>query len=916
MKHLKKRDNYLQQLNERKKWQSQKDLQFINEAFKNEIKWGDSLLGKLVNWVIRKIGIGAKLLKMPAVVNALKEQFDNLIATSSYSDVSKDQQIKITEIQISEILKALANAVEAGEEVGVLIEMTTDVIEQLKSLKVTEESEEKKQDILERLEKFLEFLNSLKQEETGSDSESNEEGSKSGQLTWSNSYSTVIKNLTALQLLLTNYKSVKLVDTSKSKKQEIIHVVKAGDTLEKIQKNTVVNKDKLTLDEIKKINSQVLSKYIESAKKMNTTVDKINLAVGTKIILSRPTATGTSESLIFEADVAYTTQQLKSQTGNPKGGQVTSTESHATQAFKKLLVSIQTLENPKEKGYGITSQFIMDILNNKKEGKSTIKNLYREILRFLIGDKKATLNAPVDPLYKESFQTISDKNKVVVVAEKIARFSKRALQFDGENLYGSYGNLATPLKDFVESLKSLMKIDPKELTIEKKQESQVFRYDGFIRLIKEADEAATSDKIKEYFNENLDIDAFIIEEEEVRRIEQEIEDKAKSPKELVIRGMNPIIEIVRIFNRAYKIHTTAVIPVGTTDGTVNPQTWAEYTAFGYSSGEPSATTDGPYRNNKVFNQWEQGVFDILADTKYAPIFAVGTKVDDGSGNIKEGAGVALRQLMLDLLDGDELYKGDSDGGVQKRAINKYFGDVSKDYFEDEPQEGYLSYKGPDGKPDLGIITGNANKIKTSKIKFTSVKNILTNDSIKNNQFRGTIFCVVGKNSSGKIDNHYFYVYSGKGSNYFALVSETLFDLRKILIKYQPSMTLDKGDLGTIDLLEKNSAGVMPLMSTMISATTLQKLKDGSIKSLTINSVFKDKDGKEKTNIMKLTEVKNPSFVIKELDDEGSVELFKANNEKNNNEVLKGIKSLLANISVIETTGYGDDKKFKAHTTGV
>lgn len=916
MKHLKKRDNYLQQLNERKKWQSQKDLQFINEAFKNEIKWGDSLLGKLVNWVIRKIGIGAKLLKMPAVVNALKEQFDNLIATSSYSDVSKDQQIKITEIQISEILKALANAVEAGEEVGVLIEMTTDVIEQLKSLKVTEESEEKKQDILERLEKFLEFLNSLKQEETGSDSESGEEGSKSGQLTWSNSYSTVIKNLTALQLLLTNYKSVKLVDTSKSKKQEIIHVVKAGDTLEKIQKNTVVNKDKLTLDEIKKINSQVLSKYIESAKKMNTTVDKINLAVGTKIILSRPTATGTSESLIFEADVAYTTQQLKSQTGNPKGGQVTSTESHATQAFKKLLVSIQTLENPKEKGYGITSQFIMDILNNKKEGKSTIKNLYREILRFLIGDKKATLNAPVDPLYKESFQTISDKNKVVVVAEKIARFSKRALQFDGENLYGSYGNLATPLKDFVESLKSLMKIDPKELTIEKKQESQVFRYDGFIRLIKEADEAATSDKIKEYFNENLDIDAFIIEEEEVRRIEQEIEDKAKSPKELVIRGMNPIIEIVRIFNRAYKIHTTAVIPVGTTDGTVNPQTWAEYTAFGYSSGEPSATTDGPYRNNKVFNQWEQGVFDILADTKYAPIFAVGTKVDDGSGNIKEGAGVALRQLMLDLLDGDELYKGDSDGGVQKRAINKYFGDVSKDYFEDEPQEGYLSYKGPDGKPDLGVITNNANKIKTSKIKFTSVKNILTNDSIKNNQFRGTIFCVVGKNSSGKIDNHYFYVYSGKGSNYFALVSETLFDLRKILIKYQPSMTLDKGDLGTIDLLEKNSAGVMPLMSTMISATTLQKLKDGSIKSLTINSVFKDKDGKEKTNIMKLTEVKNPSFVIKELDDKGSVELFKANNEKNNNEVLKGIKSLLANISVIETTGYGDDKKFKAHTTGV
>jgi hypothetical protein len=581
-----------------------------------------------------------------------------------------------------------------------------------------------------------------------------------------------------------------------------------------------------------------------------------------------------------------------------------------------LLVSIQNLENPKEKGYAITSQFIMDILNNKKEGKSTIKNFYREILRFLIGDKKATLNAPADPLYKESFQTISDKNKVVVVAEKIARFSKRALQFDGENLYGSYGNLATPLKDFVESLKLLMKIDPKELTGEKKQESRVFGYSGFIRLIKEADDAtSTSDKIKEYFNENLDIDAFIIEETEARKIEQEIEDKAKSPKELIIRGMNPIIEIVRIFNRAYKIHTTAIIPVGTTDGKVNAQTWAEYTAFGYSSGEPSATENGPYRNNKIFNQWEQGVFDILADTKYAPIFAVGTKVDDGSGNIKEGAGVALRQLMLDLLDGDNLYKGDRDGGAQKAALNKYFGDVSKDYFEDEPKEGYLSYKGPDGKPDLVGITDNTKKITTSEMKFTSAKNI--SESLKDNKFRGTIFCVTGKNSTGKIDNLYVYVYSGKGTNYFALVSETLFDLRKIIQKYQPSMTLDKGDLGTIDLLEKNSAGVMPLMSTMVSASTLQKLKDGTLKSLTVNSVFKDvKDGKEKTNTLKLTEVKIPSFVVKELDKPGEVELFKAGDEKKNNEVLKGVKSMLANISVIETTGYGDDKKFKAHTTGV
>ena len=143
MKYLKKRDNYLQDLHERRQLQSEKNTQYLNEAFKNEVTWGDSLLGKLVNWVKRKIGIGAKMVRMPLVINALNEQFENLIGEGSYYELSEGQKIEINNVQISEVLKNLANAVEDGEKVGVLKQMTTDTIDEIEKLQVSEESREK-----------------------------------------------------------------------------------------------------------------------------------------------------------------------------------------------------------------------------------------------------------------------------------------------------------------------------------------------------------------------------------------------------------------------------------------------------------------------------------------------------------------------------------------------------------------------------------------------------------------------------------------------------------------------------------------------------------------------------------------------------------------------------------------------------
>jgi hypothetical protein len=900
MKYLKKRDNYLQNLHERRQFESYKKTQHLNEAFKNEITWGDSLLGKLVNWVVRKIGIGAKMTKMPFVISSLKEQFDNLIGEGSYYDLPEKQKTQISDIQISEVLKSLANAVEEEEKVGVLKQMTTDTTSQIESLSVEKESEEKKKEIIEKLKKFLEFLNQFEDSDGGKgDSESGD--SKEGdseKKSLSSYYPLIIKNLSSLSLVLLNYKKVKIsnVPSQLSSLQVIAHELKGGETIEKLQLDKGINKFGLTLEEIIKSNQQALQPFITKAAQTKIPISKMTLPKGLKLNFGKPK----KESFIFESE----------------RNQTSSGESHANQAFAKLRTSIQILESPKEKGIAVTNTFLNEILSKKNndESKKVIVSLYKEILRYLIGDKKPTLNAPLDPLYKESIEIISDKNKNIIVAEKIARFCRRALQFDGKGLYGSYGDLSTPLKDFVESLKMLMKVEPSHLGSEKKQESILFKYARFVKLIKEADEneegeESVSEKIKTYFNENLEIDDYLILEEEAKKIESEIEKGVQSPKFLVIRGMNPIIEIVRIFNRAYKIHTTSTIPVGTTDGKVKASTWSEYTAFGYSSGERSATEDGPYRNNKIFNMWEDAVMDVLSNTKYAPIFAAQTKIEDGSGNIKEGAGVALRQMMLDFLDGDELYKGEggkSDGGVQKRALNKYFGEVADDFFDKNQDPTPTSYRGANGKSDLDEIEKIANEIKTSKLKFQSAKNLA--DSFKEKKFRGTIFAVTGKNNEGKIEILYFFIPSGQGSNYFLYVSKSMFNFQRILRQYEPSMTLDKGDLASMNLLEKTGSGPYPILQTVISADNLVNLTGGRLNKMEINSVYLQ-EGKTETNIISLKEIKIPSYLVKEGQSAGEMYLFKAIDSDKNTQSVKGIKSILPNITTLTTTKFGEKQDF-------
>ena len=189
----------------------------------------------------------------------------------------------------------------------------------------------------------------------------------------------------------------------------------------------------------------------------------------------------TAESIIY----SYTDLLLEKQfTKGPRRSVVGKDETHLTQAVQNVRKSLKSLKDEKDKGVGITAEFVKQILDVKmaKESIKPIKDLYKEIYEYLYG-KKATTLGDFGPLYKESINYLLPKTsqntqggKLQLVAEKMARLSKRTMQFEKEGFYSGLGEFGEDLRDYNESLKQIM--DFYKNNSEKVEES-IIRFKNF-----------------------------------------------------------------------------------------------------------------------------------------------------------------------------------------------------------------------------------------------------------------------------------------------------------------------------------------------------------------------------------------------------------------------------------------------------
>ena len=99
MKYLKGRDNYLNELKVNSGLvpytKNDSIIKLNEEALTNSTKWGDSLLGRLINSAIRKAKIGVGLLRINNVIKSLYKLFDDMVADGVIKEMPVASRIKI-----------------------------------------------------------------------------------------------------------------------------------------------------------------------------------------------------------------------------------------------------------------------------------------------------------------------------------------------------------------------------------------------------------------------------------------------------------------------------------------------------------------------------------------------------------------------------------------------------------------------------------------------------------------------------------------------------------------------------------------------------------------------------------------------------------------------------------------------------
>ena len=664
--------------------------------FENDIPWGDSLVGRLIMATIRKSSIAINVTRIDKLTERLKEQFSSMVDSSTI-DMSNEKVVAdISKTTIFALLKELKDGVDSGKDNETLISLTDSTIVEVEKAEI---DEAKKNKLVDQLNKFKEFLKNQPKE--------------SGEVVDDKSkYPLMIKNLKALSLILSNYSKVKLgVELKTQPKPAATETATTKPEVKTTTAPVETVKPAPATKPAPKPKTGTHAGFFNKSEKIQSFGDfaKILEADRTNPLGNKPGANIDRNNVTSGEDDR--TNPLGNKPGaNIDRNNVTSGEDHVTQSFNKLKKAIEVLISPKEKGIAVDVAFINDLVKNSvnSNSKELIKSLYTEINRYLVGDKKATLQDK-EALYKEGIEVLSDKNKLVIVAEKIARFVKRALQFDGENLYGSVGDLKVPLKDFVDSMKLLTNEKP---------------------VKEEGQDEKTGDSVKDYFYANVDYEPFAVDKSERQRIEKEVVESDNAALDY-----DSVVEVLKLFNRAYKLHTTATIPGGRSGGAVSRSVYNEYTAFGGNSGN-SGTSDGPYRNNKIFDKWEDAVLDILKTKKYQVLFLKTTKIKVG-GELRKNGGAIFRKLITDLLDGERLYKQ----GAQEKFLKEYFGG-------DADGKSLETLNNEDKKANAEV----AKEIKEVKLAFVENSVIAENEDIKNKKYDNKFLQLKGED--GKV----IYVY--------------------------------------------------------------------------------------------------------------------------------------------------------------
>lgn len=847
MNYLKRREDYLECIKEGKNinliYRKEENVRLITEEapFENDINFGDSLVGRLINSVMRKAKIGANITRIKSCIRRLNDTFDEIVLSSVVGDIPENDKQTLARVMSAsyfrELQKAVNNYVSGEGSLDELKNVLTSTIDYIEKDKASNKMPDKNE-VLRQLKEFQKFLNSLDDKEG---KEKQKEGNKLKNkekfdkviMTYSKNFISVAK-LFEIYKLLRSDRSNKIKSTQQKIQQKTTE-------LQAAQNSGDASKIKKTQDELQKakLELQTLTgggKQASSGIRENFQLKKFD---GFYNQIKESDSTTVKSPIMTEIGRLYTSISSRG-------------EEESSQIMKSIIKgdSLRSTVG--------TMNSLKRIYDNIRIKMGLNTSPLNENVETFMSDNERSLTEGIIKLYsvtksnqKITESEVKDKNILIRINEEIAKFNSTMLECLSKELYSE--------KSEVESRK--------EPEIKQEEVSNKIEYEKIF----EADEEGEKDnktKVSEYWNEKMDLNKYAVSEDEVEKVRIEVEKKIATKKDSIeIQGIDPIIEIVKIFNRAYKLHTTPVIQSGRSGGKVSNSVWLEYTSFGSGSRETAGSSGGPYRHNATFDKWESAVLDVIKKKEYQRIFSPETTVKIGDVII-EKAGSNLRKFMTDLLDGEELYKSDNGRtmGAQAKFLDKYFG-----YKEEDPK---LTYT----KNETENIPKSAEKVSESAPKVTLKDKNSWKKSIDN--WVGKSFKITYKPLNEDQISIYCLVQEEKGDDIYILYSKTAFFIKEMIQDTKKT----KPEMSSIKPIEEKSSstGKYEIFGTKIKKSKLLKL-EGAVDINCIKRSKNDKgdvdnkDGKiEKSGTVRVNIIKTEYLVDTSQKEEDKHDLIKVN----------------------------------------
>jgi hypothetical protein len=514
---------YLKYHKEYKLENLQKDFgssEMIREVFENDITWGGSLLGRLINSTIRAFKIGFNYTKISSIVKSIETELYEL-----YSQVAPKGDIeRINDIKIRMVLTEIYNVVTSDDDVETKIKKligSQPLVDNTMTL-VEKSDIENKSELLDKLKKFKEELLRLQKDanidvdEEGEDEKGekkNDTGDQSDKNPAFVFYSNSKSLLSAIAKIHYDIKNntVKFQQGSSGTGEKVStlfdekkYQLQRANTIQEIQKKIEMAKNAVNIYTSKKNtltkdkDGKITQRDPGYQERINFYTNEIKKLENKKSQLSKTSTTTTKPKEEFDKDADKRAKELRDKMDDeldPIGtnesfdflleeidANLRDQEVDAKRAWNKVVNAYNN------SGISKYISYIESLINST--GVENIKNSKKKIIEIgrqvVINHSNVGKPISLDELIKEAEgPSVSD------VAKSISLMSRILFAFSEDlGLLGSYGasyksnneaagGAGNHIKLFVISLKKMLEVYP---SIQK--ESIVMNYSSFI-LIKE-----------------------------------------------------------------------------------------------------------------------------------------------------------------------------------------------------------------------------------------------------------------------------------------------------------------------------------------------------------------------------------------------------------------------------------------------